>query len=510
MKNLFIYFFSFFLIFSCTHDDSIAIENLSDTELIVLIKNYDDKLEVSSGEMPLAAENYMIDNFINSTPQNRYLAQNLGYQVKMRRNGRSLNSFLSSMYVYFNLEGDILLNDYYDQDNDGDYDYDEDWEEELCFDIVFPIEFTMPDDSVYVAYNEDDFYDIIDSWYEEHPDVAEEPVIHFPIEIIWYSESENSNVVEEEVIQVNSMDELEEYYEMCEEDYYWLEIDCFDLVYPLTIVNPEGEVLTVDSENNLHEYIDQYYENCNSNDCGDFNLYYPLTVEYYSETNDQIQTLTINSEEELEEYLEEYCFDSDDYSDDQDWEDWEEELCFDIVFPIEFTMPDDSVYVAYNEDDFYDIIDSWYEEHPDVAEEPVIHFPIEIIWYSESENSNVVEEEVIQVNSMDELEEFIEMCEDSYDNDECDIYDLEVSVGECNEDGTYSITINFSYENPGNDYFEVYVRDDVLVDYFELSELPLTIENFEMSGYENDYIEVCINDMVDCCQEIEWAPPQCD
>ncbi len=216
MKNLFVYFFSFFLIFSCTHDDSISIENLSDTELIVLIKNYDDKLEVSSGEMPLAAENYIVDNFINSTPQNRYLAQNLGYQVKMRRNGRSLNSFLSSMYVYFNLEGDILLNDYYDQDNDGDYDYDEDWEEELCFDIVFPIEFTMPDDSVYVANNEDDFYDIIDSWYEEHPDVAEEPVIHFPIEIIWYSESENSNVVEEEVIQVNSMDELEEFIEMCD------------------------------------------------------------------------------------------------------------------------------------------------------------------------------------------------------------------------------------------------------------------------------------------------------
>ena len=35
------------------------------------------------------------------------------------------------------------------------------------------------------------------------------------------------------------------------DDEDWYEIDCFDLVYPLTIVNPEGEVLTVDSENNL-------------------------------------------------------------------------------------------------------------------------------------------------------------------------------------------------------------------------------------------------------------------
>ena len=107
------------------------------------------------------------------------------------------------------------LEEFYEMCEDWEWD-DEDWEEELCFDIVFPIEFTMPDNSVYVANNEDDLYDIIDSWYEDHPDVDEEPEIHFPIEIIWYSESENGGE-EEEVIQINSMDELEEFYEMCED-----------------------------------------------------------------------------------------------------------------------------------------------------------------------------------------------------------------------------------------------------------------------------------------------------
>jgi len=95
-------------------------------------------------------------------------------------------------------------------------------------------------------------------------------------------------------------------------------------------------------------------------------------------------------------------------------------------------------------------------------------------------------------------------------DDDCSISDLEVAVGECNADGTYNLTLNFAYENPGNDYFEVFIRDDVFIDYYELSELPLTIENFEMSGLEYDYIEVCINDVVDCCQEIEWESPQCD
>ena len=103
------------------------------------------------------------------------------------------------------------------------------------------------------------------------------------------------------------------------------------------------------------------------------------------------------------------------------------------------------------------------------------------------------------VESLDELESL----------DDCSINDLEVAVGECNADGTYNLTLNFAYENPGNDYFEVYIRDDVFIDYYELSELPLTIENFQMSGLENDYIEVCINDVDDCCQEIEWESPDC-
>ena len=94
-------------------------------------------------------------------------------------------------------------------------------------------------------------------------------------------------------------------------------------------------------------------------------------------------------------------------------------------------------------------------------------------------------------------------------DDECSISDLEVTVGECNADGTYNLTLNFDYDNPGNDYFEVYIRDDVFIDYYELSELPLTIENFQMSGLEYDYIEVCINDVDDCCQEIEWESPDC-
>ena len=98
---------------------------------------------------------------------------------------------------------------------------------------------------------------------------------------------------------------------------------------------------------------------------------------------------------------------------------------------------------------------------------------------------------------------------DDEGNNDCSINDLEITVGECNADGTYSLTLNFDYENPGNDYFLVYVRGDLLIDYYELAELPLTIKDFEISELDYDYIRVCINDVADCCQEMEWETPDC-
>ena len=71
------------------------------------------------------------------------------------------------------------------------------------------------------------------------------------------------------------------------------------------------------------------------------------------------------------------------------------------------------------------------------------------------------------------------------------------------------MTIDFEYENPGNDYFDVHVRDDVFIGFYSLSDLPITIEEFELSGYDYDYIKVCINDNADCCDEMEWEAPDC-
>ncbi len=89
----------------------------------------------------------------------------------------------------------------------------------------------------------------------------------------------------------------------------------------------------------------------------------------------------------------------------------------------------------------------------------------------------------------------------------CEIYDLEVTVGECTGDSTYLVTINFQVQNPGNNYFEVWTNGDYF-GYFPLSNLPFTM-NFPAGGFNIDELKVCINDHPDCCKTAEFAPPTC-
>ena len=366
MRNYVHFLLIALFIFSCSDSETENnIQNLTDSEHIELIKNHNDKVEINFEDLPEVSQSYINSLENNITTELILHAQELGYEIKIRRESRSLVSLLNILYIYFDQNGEVLFDDNYDQNGDGNYDIFNEWEDFMCFDIQFPISVTMPDESQVSIGNEDELYEAVESYYEMSDEYDGLPEINFPINIIFYFDDENGNEIEE-VVGVGSYEELEMYFEICEDgwdddgwdDEDWYEIDCFDLVYPLTIVNPEGEVLTVDSENNLHEYIDQYYENCNSNDCGDFNLYYPLTVEYYSETNDQVQTLTINSEEELEALLDEYCYD----------DGWDDETCGEIVYPVTVEAPNGEQFTANSEEEVYGFMEEWYSNNCNAVE----------------------------------------------------------------------------------------------------------------------------------------------
>ena len=412
-KYIYLFLFSA-LIFSCSDSETDnSVENLTIEEHIQLIKNHEGKIEISFDELPEVSQNHINDLENNITAELILYAENIGYEVKLRRQSRNLVSLLNILYIYFNENGELLFNENYDEDNDGYYDVFEEWGNYMCFDIQFPIQITMPDDSQVSVVNEDELFEAVDLYYEMSDEYDGLPEINFPINIVFYFENENGNE-QQEVIEIGSYEELEMYFDVCPDennngwdDEDWYEIDCFDLVYPLTIVNPEGEVLTVDSENNLHEYIDQYYENCNSNDCGDFNLYYPLTVEYYSETNDQVQTLTINSEEELEELLDEHCYNNDDDGDGEDGLD----TCGEIVYPVTVEAPNGDQFTGNSEEEIMTFIEEWSSNNCNTMEcdtDFELVFPITMEF--EDDQGDII---VMTIQSEVMLEEITEQyCED--------------------------------------------------------------------------------------------------
>ena len=412
-KYIYLFLFSA-LIFSCSDSETDnSIDNLTIEEHIQLIKNHEGKIEISFDELPEVSQNHINDLENNITAELILYAENIGYEVKLRRQSRNLVSLLNILYIYFNENGELLFDENYDEDNDGYYDVFEEWGNYMCFDIQFPIQITMPDDSQVSVVNEDELFEAVDLYYEMSDEYDGLPEINFPINIVFYFENENGNE-QQEVIEIGSYEELEMYFDVCPDennngwdDEDWYEIDCFDLVYPLTIVNPEGEVLTVDSENNLHEYIDQYYENCNSNDCGDFNLYYPLTVEYYSETNDQVQTLTINSEEELEELLDEHCYNNDDDDDGEDGLD----TCGEIVYPVTVEAPNGDQFTGNSEEEIMTFIEEWSSNNCNTMEcdtDFELVFPITMEF--EDDQGDII---VMTIQSEVMLEEITEQyCED--------------------------------------------------------------------------------------------------
>ncbi len=92
----------------------------------------------------------------------------------------------------------------------------------------------------------------------------------------------------------------------------------------------------------------------------------------------------------------------------------------------------------------------------------------------------------------------------------CSVSDIEVRVGECNSDETYTLGLDFNHEHANNEFFDLFVRNDELIGFYELADLPLRIEDFPFSGEDYDFLKICINDNPDCCEEIEFMPPSCE
>ena len=222
-----------------------------------------------------------------------------------------------------------------------------------------------------------------------------------------------------------------------------------------------------------------------------FEFIYPLSLSYNNEV-----IVTVNSIEELVNVIINSS---------------QELYITGVVFPFDVTLYDIEsneliIQTINNEEEFSNLIANCYFNDPCICTEEYDPVCVEII--ANDSGMVITFPNLCYAFCEGFTESDLVNCEN---NTECTIYDLEVITGDCNDDNTYNMTINFQYEEIGElEFFDLYARNDELIGYFPLSSLPLTIINFPSSGENYDFVKVCINDNLDCCKEIEWLPPNCN
>ena len=89
----------------------------------------------------------------------------------------------------------------------------------------------------------------------------------------------------------------------------------------------------------------------------------------------------------------------------------------------------------------------------------------------------------------------------------CDISDLVVDPGACNQDSTgFSLVVNFSTSSTV-DSFTLYAAGGVQLGVYAVTDLPVTVADFPLLLNAPGLVKVCLNDT--CCESIDFQQPDC-
>lgn len=251
-----------------------------------------------------------------------------------------------------------------------------------CFEIQFPITFSLDDGGSFIVNS----YEDIES--AEMDTLIYNAELQFPITITLQDGS---------IQTINDEDALDSVLKDCygddwngiNDDYddeceYLDELagECFDVVYPVTLTLEDGGTLVVNSEDEIQALDTDVLEQVTG-------LQFPMQVRL---TDESIQTL--ENEEALRALIED-CYEDDD-------EEGDLEDCFTLVFPVQVIMPDGSTLSADSEAALDNIYEAYFESNEDAEESPEIVFPITVTM--EDGSTQVI-------NSEEEIEELIDSCE---------------------------------------------------------------------------------------------------
>ncbi len=305
---------------------------------------------------------------------------------------------------------------------------------------------------------------------------------------------------------------------------------CFNFQLPVTLSYNNGATVVINDFNDLVRVLigmnDQLYIN---------GIVFPFNVEVYDEATDAVVVQTIHNENEFETLINSCNFDgedcvcTDDYApvcveisvngqesivqypnaceaacdgftqndfvncdSNSDPTGGDGDDCFEFIYPISITSYAGDTYVIESDTEWENVM------YTINGFDFVYPFQVRVLDTQNLETIATMQDYLNVLNSC------------NGNNNSCEVSNLSVQVGNCNTDGTYSITIDFTATNPGNEYFDLYVRNNQSIGYYAIADLPITISDFSLSGLTSDYLRVAINDNNDCYAEIEWVAPNCN
>ena len=365
-------------------------ELMSDAEIIEMIRS-SSKVEISVENIPTNSKDIITEDYYDYISMSAFEARDLGFEVKLAGLGEKIGA---RNEVYFNKKGRKLVPGDWGKkgaigkgprgkggNQKGDFSGD-DWK---CFDLIFPITFKMGDGSIIAVETDDEAgWGAMRSWHHANRGADHKPEMQFPVVV---------HINEESVI-INNDQELREVYGECRkdfkdnEDYSWGQKrrPCFKVIYPVTYTMPDGSSMLVadHSERDLKEW----YSNNSGFEGIRPEIQYPVTIVYETKNGDS--SVTINDLETMQSAKSE-CSD--------EWEKGFKRECFEMLFPLTYTMPDFSVITVESEEG-YMAIKNWYVENPESKEKPILEYPVNIrLLYSDDENTFSVasEEEFSQI-----------------------------------------------------------------------------------------------------------------
>ncbi|MBT8231593.1 MAG: hypothetical protein HKO66_09105 [Saprospiraceae bacterium] len=155
-----------------------------------------------------------------------------------------------------------------------------------CLEVVFPVEITLPDDSVIEVSSFVDAKDQIQAWKEANPDVDGRPSVIYPIEVI---------TMDGETVSIESKSEIKDLLKECRSNFDGPRGHkaCFKLVYPISVEFPNETVAEFQTPRAMKNAL-RVWKRLNRDSDERPHLVYPLTIEF-----EDGSTQVINSGEEL-------------------------------------------------------------------------------------------------------------------------------------------------------------------------------------------------------------------